>query len=98
MEISQQRRDPADLLLGREYPPPVKQRAAIAAGCFGEEKNLLLLLGIKPQILSCPPHSVVITATTLSPLCIWTVGKVIKLTFQKEGKHVSVHINCILKC
>jgi hypothetical protein len=60
--------------------------------------DALPLLGIKPQILSCPSHSLVTTETTISWLLIWTVGKLIKLTFQKEGKHVSVSINYILKC
>ena len=86
MKISDQLHAPAAFPLGSP-PPPVKQKAAEASGCFGEEKNLLLLLGIKPRILSGPSHSLVITATTLSWLFIWTVGKLIKLTFQKEGKH-----------
>ena len=33
--------------------------------CFGEVKNLMSLLGIKPKILSCPTNSL-ITMTTLS--------------------------------
>jgi hypothetical protein len=86
MEMSEQLRVPAAFPLGTVPPQPVKQKAAGAPGCFGREKSLIFL-GIKPRILSCPSHSLPITATTLSWLLMWTVGKLIKLTFQKEGKH-----------
>ena len=38
------------------------------SGCTGKEKNFLLLLGVKPQFLGCPAHSLVTVLTLQSQL------------------------------
>jgi hypothetical protein len=42
------------------------------SGCYGEEKNLLPLLGIKLQFLGRPAHSLVTILTELSRLLTYT--------------------------
>jgi hypothetical protein len=52
----------------------------------GEEKNLLLLLGIKPRFIGCPAHSLVITQTVLSLLPEITAGP-LKVSFTLPLHH-----------
>jgi len=71
MEISSQPHSPTAWPVRKETPVPTKQEAGCGPkvdGCCGEEKNLLLLLGIKPQFIGCPAHSLVTTQIVLSLL------------------------------
>jgi hypothetical protein len=71
---------------GRRYPLYRRQRELQRmSGCYGEEENILSMLGIEPQLLSCPALSLVATNTELFRLLIlidtYTCGL---LTIQKQ--------------
>jgi len=63
MEVSGQLDGPATLLypLNRKVDGPPKSWS----GCFGEEKDLLALVGIKPQFPGCPAYSLVTILTDI---------------------------------
>jgi hypothetical protein len=47
------------------------------SGCFGREKDLLILPGFKTLLCGCPVHNLVSTLTALSRF----VGKIITMFF-----------------
>jgi hypothetical protein len=55
-------------------------------GCWVEEKNLLLLLGIEPQFLRCPAHNLVIIPTGPILLHVFENNFPWKLFRPKEDK------------